>query len=520
MKVTYDEVKDTLYGLPISYYANRRVAVFLDRGIPTAYYNPQKDEIHFSFELIEEALKNAGEDETYTKEVAVRTVLYHELSHAVLTPNIPSQCFDWYCPHDVFNIFEDERIETILKDFYLDTNFKKNLLYINGGEIKNPTSPMEAFYLLVRFRGYQGTSYAKKVDEIIEKYKWINSNTHGWDNQDYLIKVRNLYDDFTKAFKKNSLPQMTEEEMKEIADKINQEASGVGNNNQDFEERNPFDNNENQEGAEGEGEGAEGIEGMEGAEGAESETKKSIPCVGKKSAKLGTPTGALAFREAINNFIDSKLTASLQSVIDTYNHKNNHGNGTTGYSGVFNPRNVARKDYRYFDRRISANGNNKFGSLHLNLYVDNSGSFDGMKDKANTLIRSLLDVEKKNRNFTFDVILSDNGLEDTTKDKCFVRAEGGNHLTYKMVNENMKKHIKKDAYVYNIVMHDGETGNHDRDDNPFKAWDRNNVSIIDTGDNDYYLKEMKSAKVHYVPYEDLVKSLGDEVIKILQVAFR
>lgn len=496
MKVTYDEVKDTLYGLPISYYANRRVMVFLDRGIPTAYYDSQKDEIHFSFELIEEALKNAGEDETYTKEVAVRTVLYHELSHAVLTPSLPVNFFNHYCPHEIFNIFEDERIETILKDFYLDTNFKKNLLYINSGEAKKPKSPTEAFYLLVRFRGYQGTSYAKEVDEIIERYKGINSNTRQWNCTDYLYAIKDLYDRFTKAFKKKSLPQMTNEEMKEIADKINQEASGAGNNNQDFEERNPFDNNENQEGAEGEGEGK------------------------AKGAELGTSTGALAFRETVNKFIDSKLTASLQSVIDTYNHKNNHGNGTTGYSGVFNPRNVARKDYRYFDRRISANGNNKFGSLHLNLYVDNSGSFDGMKDKANTLIRSLLDVEKKNRNFTFDVILSDNGLEDTTKDKCFVRAEGSNHLTYKMVNTNMKKHIKKDAYVYNIVMHDGETGNYSRDDNPFKAWDRNNVSIIDTGDNDHYLKELKSAKVIYVPYSNLVKSLGDEVIKILQVAFR
>ena len=227
------------------------------------------------------------------------------------------------------------------------------------------------------------------------------------------------------------------------------------------------------------------------------------------------------FNKEYSRYHDNALTAELDAIISSFNKKNSSGSGCTSYSGVFNPRNVAREDYRYFDKKTSARGNNTYGTFHLNLVIDNSGSFSMLQDSANTLINSLVDIERKNSNFTFDVIFSNVGLLESTKDNRYVIASGGNALNYNEVLSVMNKHKKKNAYVYNIVMHDGWTEAQSRGSkNAFLAWNTSNTTIIDTGDNEDYLKGLKSAKVIITPYDDLVKTLGHQVASILRTAFR
>ena len=199
----------------------------------------------------------------------------------------------------------------------------------------------------------------------------------------------------------------------------------------------------------------------------------------------------------MNRYIDTKVTETYKGIIDMFSKKNNSGNGCTGYSGIFNPRNIRNNDYKFFDRRVTAKGNNKFGKFHLNLFIDNSGSFEGLSEKANVIVRSLTEIEKKNPNFDFDLILCGDKLKDTKKDERFIRADEGTEADYDEVVQKMKEHSSKDAYTYNIVMYDGYCSYNHAKKNPFLGWDRNNVTVIDTGANHFQKRNEKCAHCYF-----------------------
>ncbi len=515
MKVTFGDIKEVFETLPISYYAKRRVNTTLEphTQVGTSYYDPRLDEIHIDASMIVNGLLSTPEtDDEYSKETAVRSMVYHELSHAILTPYYQPY-IDWFNDPKaamVFNIFEDERIETLLENFYIDTNFKKNLLYINGGKITAPTGDkLSRFYYLVRFRGYQGTGAAEEVVRIIEKYSELNCNSGSNEIYRYLKEVWELWEKFAKEVSMEN----PESEIPTIENNINNMGNGEGfsdNTTEEKEGKNP--------------EGSEGSENSENSEGSEDSKEKSgTPNTKKPNGKGERTIFSEIIEDAHKKFFDASLIESLNSIITTFNKKTNSGNGCTSYSGVLNPRNVARKDFRYFDKKVSAHGNNMYGKLHLNLIIDKSGSFYNLQDSANVLIRALLEVEKKNSNFTFDVLFSGDDLEETTKPKCFVQANGGNEITSNEIPSVTSRHKKKDEYVYNIVLHDGMldwTCGYGRGKNPFLAWDTSNTTIIDTGDNEKALSQLHSARIVTCPYKELVKTLGKQVADTLRMAFR
>lgn len=512
MEITYDEVRRQVEELPIGYYAKRRIPMSMSVDEPTSYYSPSEDSITISYPIIAEGLKNAVENEDY-KETAIRSMVYHELSHAILTPE---DIFDW-CRNEedryMMNVFEDERIETLLKDFYMDINFKKNVLYINGGKISTPTNPQQAFYNLVRFRSCADESLVATVESIIEKY----SNLTAFKNPYYVVRnyyydVRALYEEIVKLYNNKGAEGCSASEAKnqQIAENINnsdKSANGYDKNNQASEQKGESKENKK---ANGESKKAEVSIGDEG-EVVEAEDDA-------KNGK-GAKNSITLFDKALNAFRDTKTTEMLKAIISTFNKKSNSGNGCTGYSGIFNPRNIKSQNYKYFDRKIEGKGNNKFGKFHLNLFIDESGSFDNLAGAANTLIASLCEVERSNPNFNFDLICDSNGFRETPKKKRIIKADGGNYIGYDEVVSMMKKHTEKGSYNYNIVLHDGYVCSSGRK-NAFLGWDRNNVTIIDTGDNKGDLRDLKNAKVVISPYDNLVDNLGVEVAKILKTAFR
>ena len=70
-------------------------------------------------------------------EVIVRTLLYHEVSHAILTP-ILTDLDDFSFTN--FNIFEDERIEVLEDKTFLDVNFKGLLQTLEVADLSIPTN--------------------------------------------------------------------------------------------------------------------------------------------------------------------------------------------------------------------------------------------------------------------------------------------------------------------------------------------------------------------------------------------
>ena len=546
MQTNFEEVNTIAQTLPIGYYAKRRVPVCVDKDSPVSFYDVDKDTIHFSYPQVKEGIENAVDGEDYTKDTAIRSMLYHELSHALLTPRLCGHVFKTKEEGMIFNIFEDERIETLLNDYYLNTNFKKSVLYTNGGKIIEPQNEYEAFFNLVRFRMYGDTEFAKRVDEIIEKYAHINGNscTRGYCEHlacAYIREILSLFNDFKTAYQNNDDNlSFSQDEANEIEQEIGGVSNSSGQDEQDIEEReNGQDGNgqggqDGQDGQDGNGQDGQDGNGQDGQDGQDGngqdgqdgngqDHRNHCPnrkLVGGRGQGRVKPFNAeeILSNCGFNTLHDHKLTYSLETIISNFNKRNNSGSGCTGYSGIFNPRNTRNEDYRFFDRRLNASGNNKYGSLHLNLFIDNSGSFDNNKDAANTLINSLEEIERRNHNFTFDVILCGDGLTDTKKENRHILANEGTSAEYEEVRDFMKSHLKKNAFVYNIVMYDGGcwTGNR----NAFLAWDRNNVTIIDTGANNSKLKDLKCARIRIVGYNKLVTTLGDEVVQTLQIAFR
>ena len=226
-----------------------------------------------------------------------------------------------------------------------------------------------------------------------------------------------------------------------------------------------------------------------------------------------------AVNSTFNDRIDKKVYEALKTTIMQFNHKNNSGNGINAYSGILNPRNVGREDYKYFDKKIGVNGNNKFGSLHLNLMLDNSGSYISNVIATNKIIQALIEIEKEYKNFTFDVYFVANEYRkaNTNKER-YITANGGNSLK-KSLFDLVRKAQKPNTFNYNIVMFDGRAYNGNENKN-FAAFNRKNLTIISDYSNENAINNFCPEVNKIFINDKYPERISEEVIKALGKAFR
>lgn len=494
MEINVNVVRELVNQLPIGLYAGRRIPCELSLDAETSYYDMANDNIVISFPIVAEGLKNAPEATSdFTEEIAVRSMLYHELSHVILTPKIPSYVFEyiWMPSFEIFNIFEDERIETLLRNYYLDVNFKKQLFYICGKPSENPTSAKEAFFNIVRFR-QNLYGLADEVQKIINKYNDINSSyghdyydNEGWRRYhitvNYLKDIKRLYGEVVKHFESDS--------------------SAIPSFNSDI--KNGSEDNGNRE----EKEVSVSAEAL----------NKLLDDIGRNNTDSEIVNKAI---EATFDTIDKKVYEALKATIMQFNHKNNSGNGINAYSGILNPRNVGREDYKYFDKKTGVNGNNKFGSLHLNLMLDDSGSYSDNCPPTNKIIQALIEIEKEYKNFTFDVyFVAERYRKANTNKERYIFANGGNSLKPTLFNL-VRKAQKPNTFNYNIVMFDGLAYGNKCEIKNFAAFNRKNLTIISDNDNkEEILKYCPEANKIFID-DKYPEKISEEVIKALSKAFR
>ena len=493
MEVNVNIVRELVNQLPIGLYAGRRIPCELSLDAETSYYDIVNDNIVISFPIVAKGLEKAPKATTdFTEEIAVRSMLYHELSHVILTPKFESYIFDysWTPSFEIFNIFEDERIETLLRNYYLDVNFKKQIFYICGKPSENPSSAEEAFFNIVRFR-QNLYGLADEVQKIINKYSNINSSYRddyydgdGWHKYrvavDYLKNIKKLYDEVLKHFESDS--------------------SATPSFNSDIKN------------------GSEGDSNGEEMEVSAEALNKLLDSISKSNADDKTVNEAI--EATFNDRIDKKVYETLKATIMQFNHKNNSGNGINAYSGILNPRNVGREDYKYFDKKTGVNGNNKFGSLHLNLMLDDSGSYSNNCPPTNKIIQALIEIEKEYKNFTFDVyFVADNYRKAKTNKEKYISADGGNSLRHTLF-DLVRKAQKPNTFNYNIVMFDGVACADSCEVKNFAAFNRKNLTIISDNDN-------KTGITKYCPEANKIfinskypEKISEEVIKALNKAFR
>ena len=489
MKPTFLEVKAITDTLPIGFYANRRISATLKDKIPCSSYDPMKDIIEISYPQIIMGVDKVESAEE--REEMIRSNYYHEVSHAILTPKDMR-------PTDPINIFEDERIETVLKDYYYGVDFEKSLRYINDFDPSAPlpTDPLAAFFYLVRYR-IGRPDLLKEVEKIIRKYATLHRNADCYSWQRYRDEINNLYRIFDHDYREN--PEKT----------MGMDGEGSGSDSEDEAEGSASGNPKEGINEDGKGKPAGGM-----------------PCKGD------SPLNEKQIKELFDKVVNSPDNFNLDfhnkavALFENFKKKNSKGSALQGHSGVINPRLADRADYKMFERSMTARGNNQFGSFHLNIFCDTSGSFSGADDEVNKIIKSLIIIENSNPNFTFDIITMSAGEKILPKEQRFICASGGNHLS-EDIFPIFRKMQKPQTYNYNIVLFDGNAYSNDvnfdrvkrcePNGRGFSAFAVNNCTLISDSSNQCWAERFcPTTRTIYTKF--YVKELADNVLKALQMA--
>lgn len=503
MKVTINEVNNVLKTLPIGYYTGHRVDVVCEDG-NSCFFNHRDNTIHIGFDIINMALSHISEDCNIENETAIRTVFFHEVSHTILTPcaELVKAVENDSKKFKVMNIFEDERIETLLRDYYIDTNFKSFIKLVNGGE----GSP---FYKIVRYR--EGPEhFVNEVSELISKFKNINCDTDCWTTKTYSYEVLDFYN------------RVVNELGGDMSEEDDNYVLGSGNGDKD-------DKKNGKHGKATESDNGDDQKDKCASANGDKEPKDNSKDSDDENNGYGRKHGDVVlskrevkrlFDKKIDVYADPKMTQDFKQIFKNFKKRGNFGGHINGYSGVFNPRNVANNNYKYFTRTyVENNGGN--GSMHLNLWIDVSGSYRENESDTNKIIKSLEAVEKENRNFTFDVITVSEGHQVLPKDNRYIRAGGCNYL-YKEMLDDYKKMQKPGVRNYNIVLFDGECYGSFYDDAKYlRAFDHDNVFVITDTDNikafDTYCPKphrLYHTKRNAQTYSEMLKSKINDILTI------
>ena len=507
MELTFARCESIVNTLPVGYYAGRRISVVVDKEEETSFYTPMEDKIVVSYPIIAHRMAQITTT-TCDEEEAVRSMLYHEVAHAILTPakdlNITFQV----------NVFEDERIESVLRNFFYGVNFRKQIYEIHGGHAPKTTDANGAFFNAVRF-GLGTGKVQTEINRMLKKYASINRTTDRFYSNpcayEYEEDINNLYNLIRREWKSNpdafnepKSGKQGEGQMKDMDSVSSKEKSGATRTAED-KKGEKGKNDDFSEDTFGRGDPHHlAID--------EENIKKMVSEGLKKNAGLN--------EEQTNKLADFQKCAEM--IISNFNKKNSGGCGINAYSGVFNPRAVARKDYRYFERAMTTQGNNKFGTCHLNLIIDCSGSFYHNVPLTNGILNVMSEIERKNRNFSMDVafINEDFRICKSVRERT-MSAHGGNR-----VPDNMKEILmslqKPQTCNYNIVLFDGDAvcDNDYRADRCklFSAFDMKQTTLItDIANKPYMNPSFTSTKV--IITKDYTKELIDHILRALTIAF-
>lgn len=523
MRISFIQVKEIFNTLPIGYYLGRAIDTELDEMGSASYFNPGADKIVISYPMIRYAVGHIDSEVLSTEaiEEVVRGLLYHEISHVILTPENMRM-------NRILNIVEDERIESLCKSVYMNTNFFKNLLLINNYNGEAPTDVDDAFYHLVRF--HVGEEYwLKRCRTLLKKYARLNHDSEYYEN--YVSDVKWFYREFCDwyneqkekeesnnsenteqneeksdgAESEGSVPNMDEETTEE-----NNDTETVGEEENNEEEKATTENNTNETSS------TENRE-TENTNSEETETPEDID-----DMSYGGPDFKEIAENVINKYHNNALTGRLLNIINEAIKKNKHnGAAINAYSGRLNPRAVAdRDDYKWWTAQNRMGHLKQNSRVHFNLFIDNSGSFRHNARTMNQFIKALDKIEKQVKDFTFDVITIGSSIIEWEDHNKEFHANGGNRLGEEIADV-IKRHTKPNCSVYNIVLFDGDAHCNDylrtkgTSMDTFRHFSGYNNIIVSDRSNECYIKPSVT-KTRVIYTTDYCREFIDRVCETLK----
>lgn len=455
MLPTFIEIENILKTLPVGYYIGRNVPLKLtnENG---SYYVPMDDEAYISYPMLNNVMtkiESKLNDENIER--LTRTLTYHEISHAFITPKSLSM-------NKIVNVFEDERIESMYRNYYKGVDFKELLMLVNDWDGKTEPAhdtPFSVWYSLVRYH-LGKPRFLIKVAALLKKYRKLHRFSNYWSSCIYKDEIMALYREVEEDFLKDELEkQRKAEEEARAADEEEQQNDNTGmsmnagddNDAEESDEMNETEFNtvgqsevspeelrekqlEEQLNEMSDEERQELFENITRA--ADEEVKKLF-----ENSQVYVNPGV---QERLANIIlaNKKVTKSNASAINAY-------------SGVFDPRSVIRDDYKWFVQQNRQGNVKQFSKIKLNLFIDNSGSFSWNETIVNQLLFALKKLEQQEPNFTFDLITMNTRFELKKKNERELHCDGGNDIP--AYSEGIIKKVQdRQSMNYNIVLFDGD----------------------------------------------------------------
>ena len=470
MTISKAQVEQILKTLPIGYYLNYDVVVKLTDE-PSSNHNALTDEIHVSYPQLIEVFDKLNDTDVDNIETFIRTMLYHEVGHALLTPP--------YCAGDIImNIFEDERIETLLDTYFMNTSFKQMIKLVGNYDPKSiPTSADEMFFEVVRFRkGPQ--QFVDRVKLIIKKYADYTKFVH---SKNYYYEVYDLYSAIASYYCSHTFNENYKNDIVDMNDISNTIISDDNNSDKTY--------------------------------------KNNINDVNKNYIYQ---TIKQSIKNSLTKFDDANITNQLNSIFTSVKtNETRIGNAIQSRSGVFDARSVIRNDYKWWLQKNRQGNSKAFTKLKLNLFIDCSMSFQHNDDVVNRLLKSLIKLEKIDNDFEFDLIACGTSETLLPKNERIQHSFDGTQISEDIINIYHK--VQKRGWKnINICLYDGDFCNDAYSDSqrhdmskPISIFNNpNSICIFDYDNVDYAKWWLPNAKV--IICKNYTNTLIDNVCKALQ----
>ena len=460
--LSFNETEKLVQQLPIAYYLKRKLNVRLDYS-QSSYIDIFKDELVVSYNQLCN-VKDFDESD-------IRCMLYHEVSHALLTPMQLKTT-------DIINIFEDQRIESICKGYYLDVDFESFVKKVNNYTGQPATSARQCFYQIVRF-GVGKTSFVNKAKELIKKFAFLNRSAKWWHVDDYKRAIESFYEevkqwwesqqnDNSSQTSRQASDNSTQQTDQSSTESKNEESNDSNNEESDNEEFNNSDT--------------------------ESDSKESDEFDDSLGKALESSLESL--KKQFDDMVDQSIQESFKELLfkKTTSAKMN-GSAINGYSGIFDIRSVGREDYKFFVQKNRSGNVRRFSKIKLNLFIDSSGSFKDSEDIVNKLIYNLQILERQTSDFSFDVVSMSSTEVLLSKTDRRIRCCGYNYLSKKIFDLYDSLQDSQSMNI-NIVLFDGKATSGcytkyeaDKSAECFKAFNHRNCIIISDLENQTYIKK-------------------------------
>lgn len=516
MKPSVGYCQDVLKTLPVGYYLGHPVSLRLDPTGDSTYIELDCERVTVSYKNICTAMENAPDD--IDSEPIIRALLYHEISHALLTPrcllscashNLIDKCcyrykngadkaaYIWDHIHDIINIFEDERIETTCRNYYMNVDFKRLLVLLNG-DPKNfmNRDPIGKFFALVRYR----IGPKEQLETVSDIIKQAYGETYMMQScENYAKAIIKL---FASMLPSDFQYQHNHNEQDNDAMQDAQKNGSVQNDqNDDAKDQTSH---------------APLTDDQVDAIAREIEEKLTACQITIEKSKIKE-----VFKKLSTNREAATIRAQFERVVQTALNKHKaQSSGSLGYSGRIDPRSVTNKDYRWFAKKSQGSSVKRFSKIRFNLFCDDSGSFLGSKLKMNAVILALKELAAANHDIQVKVIHCGSGITVPDQESPWLQCRDGSFFSAN-IPTIYKEAQQPNATNINMVVFDGEfrTQRDITKDKAFGTFNHPNCIIVsDTDNKDDFNEYAPQARKTFIAsrYADtFISQLLDQVGRLL-----